>query len=184
MNEWIAIYLLACVVLGTSIYRRRGRARIVWPRLTLWLLAAAAIGIVDWGLIACSVMPLVEQLAPVSGLGDWGACVVASSFWSGAGVLFAMPVYALLLSWYLLRSGRELGGRTSVWRACCLLALPVGTAMLYGYGVPATGTGRNVIVGTVVPSAIGYLATMVALVVPRMVLRPLAPGQLVRADAA
>jgi hypothetical protein len=185
MNEWSGAYILITFALGAGVVARlRAGHRLHWGRLLLWTLSAGLMAIVTWGILACSVLPFTGEIDWPSGIREWGYCVAGSSFWSSFIIAVALPFYLVLLAWYIFYFGRELRGWPSVVRAVGVLSLPPAVALSYGYTFPVYDSLSGAAARAVPFVVLGYLAVLIALLLPRLVIPALAPGQLIAKDAA
>jgi hypothetical protein len=147
------------------------------------LASSALASLICWDVLACTALSNLGALAPPRSLSDWAMCVAASSFWSGSVIIFALPFYALLLTWYVMRFGDERLERRSIVLRVALLGIPPGLALLYGNAWPPYG-GLLAELETALPIAgIGWAAASLGLLLPRLLISQLAPGQLVRRGA-
>jgi len=185
MNIWTLTYTVACLVLAIAILRSRGiSTRPDWPRLATWWLSSSVCALVLWSTLACSALPLFGEISMPQSPMDWGACVVGSAFWATFVVALALPFYGLLLTWYIIRFGRELGGRPAVARNAALLGLPPAAMLLYGYAFPVHGGMGASLLSAVPFACLGFLTATAGLLLPRIGIRRLGPGRLLRANAA
>jgi hypothetical protein len=185
MNEWIVSYAVVSVLLLAAIWRQRtDRASLRWASVFGWLLCGAACTVLLWSTVACTLLAPLGVVGPFHSLGDWGACVAGSAFWATSVILFALPFYALLFSWYALKFGRSEKQWWRVTGAIALLSIPGPLVLLYGEATPWFG-GILHSVFTALPIAlVGYVAVLLGFAIPRALIRRLAVGQLVRDNAA
>jgi len=183
INEWTVTYAIACILAGVGIARARGQQRPVWRHVVGWLIASAIFALVIWSVLGCTVLPLLD-VENFVGLANWAGCVIGAGFWASAVVLAALPLYALLLSFYVLRFGSERDAWPGVVRRATILSAPVGLALLYGYLFPVLGDVGPAIREALPPAALGFLSCLGGLVLSRIVISGLGLGSLVAKDAA
>ena len=177
-------YIAGCLLLAFLAYQARGQAQVVWRSLAIWVIGASACGILAWSFLSCSLLPILGMLATPGGTRDWSACVVSSTIWPAFVALIALPFYGLLLAWYLMRFGHDADRVAPLLRSAALLALPRGVALLQGYTESLHDAVGPSLRRAFPEAFVGYIATVLALLLPRLALRSLAPGRLVRRTAA
>lgn len=184
VNEWSATYVGLSLLLALGIWGARSRTpRPVWTRVALWWALTALVSLVTWSVLACTILPHPGERPFPPSAGEWALCVAGSSFWVGAVVVFALPFYALLLAWYVMRFGDEQGGKGGVVLRAAVLGIPPALALLYGNAWPVYGGVLAALERALPFAVLGWVAATLGLALPRFVITKLAPGRLVRRDA-
>jgi hypothetical protein len=185
MNEWIVSYAVVCALLLAAIWRQRtDRGRLRWASVFGWLLCGAACTLLLWSTVGCIVLAPLGWIGPIHTLGDWAACVAVSALWATPVIIFSLPFYALLLSWYALKFARSEKQRSRVMGAIALLSIPGPLALLYGEATPWFGGILHSVVTALPVAVVAYVAVLLGLAIPRALIGRLALGQLVRDNAA
>lgn len=183
-EHWLATYVGLSLLLGFGIWSARSRApRPVWTRVALWWALTALLSLVAWSLLACTMLPFWGVLGAPSSPKEWAFCVAGSSFWAGAVVVFALPFYALLLAWYVMRFGDERDGKWSIVRRAAALGIPPALALLYGTAWPIYDSMLAALEKALPFAIIGWVAATLGLALPRLLVPRLAAGLLVDRDA-
>jgi hypothetical protein len=184
MNEWIVSYAVVSALLLAAIWRQRSdRGRLHWARVFSWLFCGAACTLVLWCTVACIVLAPLGRVGPIHTLGDWGVCVAFSALWATPVIIFALPFYALLLSWYALKFARSEKQRSRVMGPIALLLIPGPLALLYGEAAPWFGGILHSVFTALPEAVVAYVAVLLGFAIPRALIDRLALGQLVGDNA-
>jgi hypothetical protein len=184
MNEWTVSYAVVSSLLLAAIWRQRtDRGRLRWVRVFGWLFCGAACTLLLWSTVACIALAPLGRVGPFHTFGEWGGCVAFSAFWATPVIIFALPFYALLFSWYALKFAHSEKQRSRVLGAIALLSIPGPLALLYGEATPWFGGILHSVFTALPVAVVAYVAVMLGFAIPRALIGRLALGQLVRDDA-